>query len=82
MSNGQPGRYELRSPNPEFQGERLGIVFVDGVGCTDDLIRAKGVCEPHTVDQAKFFTLLDRETGKQMYPVVEEKDETRNDGTE
>ena len=75
-------RYEIRSPNPQFAGERLGIRFESGAGYTDDLVRAKGVCEPQVAGQTKFFTLIDRETGKQLYPVIEEADATQKDGTE
>ena len=74
-------RYELRSPNPQFAGERFGIQFEAGVGYTDDLLRAKGVCEPQTSDQTKFFTLIDTESGKQLFPVVDAADPTQDDGT-
>jgi len=74
------GRYELRAPNPKFKGIRLGVAFENGVGYTDNLIRAKGVCEP-VVGQIRFFTLTDHQTGKQLYPIPPGSlDPTKDDG--
>jgi hypothetical protein len=32
-----PRRYEIRTPNKLFAGERAGVIFKEGVGETDDL---------------------------------------------
>lgn len=39
------GRFEIRTPNPEFKGVRHNVQFVDGVGRTDDPARAEAMRE-------------------------------------
>lgn len=38
-------KFEVRTPNPGFRGERAGIAFIDGVGHTDDPVRAHACLE-------------------------------------
>lgn len=66
-------RYEIRTPNPVFRGERLGVAFVDGRGYTDDGKKAHATLELG-------YAYTDRKTGKVFPEPAEGEDPTRDDG--
>ena len=67
-------RYEIRTPNRLFRGERLGIRFNEGVGYTDEGAKAHASLEYG-------YRYYDRKSKKWVPDQAMEGDPTQDDGT-